>query len=312
MFFHPPVIRLSPRRLRWCTIGCALLAAAAQPMVAAAQEDSEPAEQTAVQSDAVTADNDQTAAAVDSIAVVEDFALAQPFAARFDIQLDGKPMGFGEMNLQRLPDIEGRADLQQFEVLFTSKATSGVAKLARFRGREQTSFVVQSGKVFPLLYEQNESMLFSKDVWQASFNWEDDKLSVSSTDGNWARTMQVQTVDSLSIYLLLASQALRGVDAFGLSLLKEDKIADYQWQLLPGETISNACGEFETVVYQGSWPDQDKTIWTWHAPDLHWLPVRIRKQRDADSHFQIDLSAIAWGADEQRNCGQFPASPKSG
>jgi len=244
----------------------------------------------------------QASAAID---VAENFALAQPFAARFDIQLDGKPMGYGEMTLQRLPDIDGRDDLQQFEVLFISKATSGIARLARFRGREETSFVVQDNHVFPLLYAQNESMLFSKDVWQASFNWQDDMLSVSSKDGNWDQAMQVQTVDSLSIYLLLASQAVRTVDSFELSLLKEDKIAAYQWQRLPNATVSNQCGEFDTVVYQGNWPGTDKTIWTWHAPKLHWLPVRIRKNRDEDSYFQIDLSAIAWDEDTQRNCGKL-------
>ena len=249
-----------------------------------------------------SSDSKQASAAID---VAENFALAQPFAARFDIQLDGKPMGYGEMTLQRLPDIDGRDDLQQFEVLFTSKATSGIAKLARFRGREETSFVVQDNRVYPLLYAQNESMLFSKDVWQASFNWRDNKLSVSSKDGNWDQAMQEQTVDSLSIYLLLASQAVRTVDSFALSLLKEDKIAAYQWQLLPNATVSNQCGEFDTVVYQGNWPGTDKTIWTWHAPALHWLPVRIRKNRDEDSYFQIDLNAIAWDKDTQRNCGQL-------
>jgi len=289
-----------------------VLAVVALPQVAAAQETSATlaANGSRVQSetaaDTATADDKDDAAI--SIDVVKNFALAQPFAARFDIQLDGKPMGYGEMTLQRLPDIEGRDDLQQFDVLFTSKATSGVAKLARFRGREQTSFVVQSGKVYPLLYEQNESMLFSKDVWQASFNWQDDKLSVSSTDGNWDQLMQVQTVDSLSIYLLLASQALRSVDAFQLSLLKEDKIADYQWQLLPDEIISNACGEFTTVVYEGTWPGSNKTIRTWHAPELHWLPVRIRKNRDQDSYFQIDLNAIAWDVDSQLDCGELTSA----
>ena len=292
-----------------------LVAATVLPLLAAAQENNAVAVNPQSESESVSVSGtvaDSMTAADTDIAVAENFALAQPFAARFDIQLDGKPMGYGEMTLQRLPDIPGRDDLQQFDVLFTSKATSGMARLARFRGREQTSFVVQNGKVFPLLYEQNESMLFSKDVWQASFNWQDDKLSVSSTDGNWDQAMQEQTVDSLSIYLLLASQAVRGIDSFQLALLKEDKIAAYQWELLPNETISNACGEFDTVVYAGTWPGSDKTIWTWHAPDLHWLPVRIRKQRDADSYFQIDLSAIAWNEDAQLNCGALVSTPQDG
>jgi hypothetical protein len=128
-----------------------VLAVAALPAIAAAQHPTATVDasgslaQTEAAADTATADRKVDAAG--SIDVVENFALAQPFAARFDIQLDGKPMGYGEMNLQRLPDIEGRDDLQQFDVLFTSKATSGVAKLARFRGREQTTFVVQSGKV---------------------------------------------------------------------------------------------------------------------------------------------------------------------
>lgn len=251
-----------------------------------------------------------TTTADSGIGVSSDFSLAQPFTARFDIQLDDKPMGYGEMSLRRLDAIDKRPDLQQFEVEFSSKATSGMAKLARFRSLEETAFVVQNNSVYPLTYSQNESMLFSKDVWRASFDWQLRKLSVASKDGSWDQLMDNQTVDSLSIYLLLASQAMRSAEAFQLSLLKEDKITDYQWTRLPEETISNACGEFTTVVYEGTLPGSDKTIWTWHAPALHWLPVRIRKNRDSDSYFQIDLNAIDWQEEPALSCGEQISNTK--
>jgi len=95
----------------------------------------------------------------------------QPFFAQFDVSLNGKYIGYAEMELVSTED-------DGFEVRLYSKATKGAAGFARARSRELARFSMHNGQTRSHYYEKEEKLFFDKDNWYAEFDWQQDKLNV--------------------------------------------------------------------------------------------------------------------------------------
>ncbi len=250
---------------------------------------------------------ESTAAASDSAAsaTVTGFfgkqQRVQPFVAQFDVSLNGKYIGEAQMQLLQ-------TDTDTYEVRLSSKATKGMAGFAGAKSRELARFSVENGQARSLYYEQEEKLLFDKDNWNADFDWQDHILRVDDEGDEWTQALEGSELDSLSVYLLLADAAAKRRPWLVTKIVTSKSVEGYSYQILENEQLDTACGNIETRVYQGILPDSYKKVWTWHAAETDWLPVRVRKTRKRGDILQLDLRALESVQAPEINCGVIERS----
>lgn len=255
--------------------------------------------QTAVDDAAVASTESIDAAANDEATSAQ--STLQPFLAQFDVSLNGKYIGEAAMELVQ-------TDANNFEVRLRSKATKGAAGFARARSRELARFSIENGQTRSLHYEKEEKLLFKKDNWEVDFNWQNDTMYVDEEGDKWSQMLDGDELDSLSIYLVLAESASNKRPWLVANVVNSDAIETYSYQIMDNEQLETACGPLNTRVYQGILPDSYKRVWTWHAEQIDWLPVRVRKTRKGGDLLQLDLRAIESSLSPSMNCGVIERS----
>ncbi len=262
------------------------------------------ASQTAITSAAAETETAPAAAKPSVDDVFGPQTMLQPFIAQFDVSLNGKYIGHAEMELVQ-------TDNSSFEVRLYSKATKGAAGFARARSRELARFSIEDGKTRSHYYEKEEKLLFNKDNWHADFDWQQQTLSVAEDDDDndlWSETLNGGELDSLSIYLVLADSAAKKRPWLTAKIASSKTLDGYSYQIMDDEQLSTACGQLNTRVYQGILPDSYKKVWTWHAEEIDWLPIRVRKTRKRGDILQLDLRAIESTQSPNLNCGVIERS----
>ncbi len=251
----------------------------------------------------VAASTDEaTAANLTGTDVFGPQTMLQPFIAQFDVSLNGKYIGHAEMEL-------AHTDNNSFEVRLFSKATKGAAGFARARSRELARFSIENGQTRSHYYEKEEKLIFNKSHWHADFDWQQDTLSVNGKKGDlWSKVLNGGELDSLSMYLLLADSAAKQRRWLTAKIVAAESVEGFSYQIMDNEQLDTACGQLDTRVYQGILPDSYKKVWTWHAEEIDWLPIRVRKTRKRGDILQLDLRAIESSHSPTLNCGVIKRS----
>jgi hypothetical protein len=104
------------------------------------------------------------------------------------------------------------------------------------------------------------------------------------------------TLDTFSLQLALMQNAAKGVETIVYSVVSRGKLKTYTCTNLGHETIETPLGRFEAVVLERR-PDDDEenTIrTTWHAPRLHYLPVKIENRENGEIVLSLLLEQVEW------------------
>jgi hypothetical protein len=103
------------------------------------------------------------------------------------------------------------------------------------------------------------------------------------------------TLDTFSLQLALMQNAAKGAKKINYSVISRGKLKTYTVTNLGREAIETPLGRFEAIVLQRR-PDDEKntTYTTWHAPRLHYLPVKIENRENGDVVLSLLLEEVEW------------------
>ena len=103
------------------------------------------------------------------------------------------------------------------------------------------------------------------------------------------------TMDRFSVQILLMRDLSRGMEHFEYDAIERGKIKTFRFAVAHRETLDLPSGRFEVLrVERLQEQDSDKSLTLWHAPSLHFLPVRIEQVEDG-ARTTRTLSGIEWG-----------------
>jgi hypothetical protein len=103
------------------------------------------------------------------------------------------------------------------------------------------------------------------------------------------------TLDTFSLQLALMQNAAKGTKKTNYSVISRGKLKTYTCTNLGLEAIETPLGRFEAIVLERRPSDEQATTFTtWHAPRLHYLPVKIENRENGDVVLSLLLEEVEW------------------
>jgi len=125
-----------------------------------------------------------------------------------------------------------------------------------------------------------------------TFNWKSLRVQNNVEDSKWEMDIQPGTLDKLASQLGMMAALARGETDITFRIADGGKLKGYRFTVVGEETLELPAGTFETVKVSKLRDDRQRETLIWCAPELHYLPVRIRQREKDESEYQSDLESF--------------------
>jgi len=206
--------------------------------------------------------------------------------ARYEVLRYGKKVGELMVSLERL-------DNGVWHYRSDTRATAWWVRALNMSAEEAAHFVWRDDRIMMLTYHHAQHAPANNRFFQHRTDWEAGTTEVRTEDGEKTLELVDNMVDPLSLRLQLAvdlADESRRRQTHEFTLLDRNEVKQKQYTFDGEETLELPAGCFEAVrIRRIEKPDSDKRNLSWHAPDFHWMPVRILRQEDNKDKLDIRL-----------------------
>lgn len=293
----PPVVGPSPQTMATPTPMAAPRASAPMPAASAASAVTEVAPlEVATAASATPASDGASAAGAASVAsseVVASIEVAPPAAPAFDwppsTRLDYRLEGYRDGPLQGDARVEWRRQGEQYEVMVSVRLPPW------FERRMISHGVIGPTGLMPRRYDQ-ETQVALRDLRRATVLLAPDG-EVTLANGQSAQApagVQDSASQFVQITWLFLTQAARlpvGAEV-RLPLVLPHRVGEWVYDVVAQETVFLPIGPVEALHLKPrphSGKPNEVSVEMWMAPQLQYLPVRLRLQQDANTHLELTL-----------------------
>lgn len=213
--------------------------------------------------------------------------------ATYEVLRNGRKAGEIHVSLKRRDDGIWHYDT-------TTEATAFTARVLGLSADESAHFIWRDGQVLPLTYHQVARGPSRNRFWQHRFDWDAGYSDTNNYDGDHEIELEPGVVDPLTLRLAVAARlsdpGARHQD-HAFRVLERDEVEDQHFFFQGTETLELEAGCFNTVKMQRFRREgSSRNYYSWHAAELHWLPVRIVQLRDGSK--SLDIRLIDWAMDQ--------------
>ncbi|HEX7768478.1 MAG TPA: DUF3108 domain-containing protein, partial [Dokdonella sp.] len=129
-------------------------------------------------------------------------------------------------------------------------------------------------------YDYRQEGAFRQRTRRATFDWRAGEARVSEGGEDFRYPVAAGTIDRQSVTLGLASDLLRGAQAFEYRVAVKDHVETMRYARGALETVRVPAGSYEAQLMRregepGS--DRKRVSRSWFAASLGWLPVQIEQ-----------------------------------
>lgn len=197
----------------------------------------------------------------------------RPFHAEYATLRNGEEVGRTTLDL--VDDGDGR-----WRLTSETRGTSGLARLAGIHVVETSRFRWRDGRPEALDYDYRQEGAFRQRTRRATFDWRAGEARVSEGGEDFRYPVAAGTIDRQSVTLGLASDLLRGAQAFEYRVAVKDHVETMRYARGALETVRVPAGSYEAQLMRregepGS--DRKRVSRSWFAASLGWLPVQIEQ-----------------------------------
>lgn len=207
--------------------------------------------------------------------------LDQPFTIAYKLSRWGLTLGEAQFSL---------ADLGNDCHLYRGVAIPrGLAALLVGRVYGQSRYCVVDGLIQPQRFEYIEAG-DPKDNYALDFDWRAGTVRLANGE---SRPLPRRSYDQLSLQLGIRRMIMqRGGNRpelpLALTVVEDDRIRDYRFQVVGRERLETPLGAFDTLRVERT-DHSSKKLRFWLAPGLSYMPVRIELQEDDTAAFLLTL-----------------------
>jgi hypothetical protein len=160
---------------------------------------------------------------------------------------------------------------------------------------EQSRLAQIEPKVRPLEYRYRHVGSDENRNEHYRYDWRRNLAYVNSRGEHKTLKIPDGTVDTFSLQLALIQDAGKAAKRITYSAISRGQLKTYTFTKLGRETIDIPLGEFEAIVLKRRKDDEENTTYnTWHAPELHYLPVKLVKREEGDVVLSLVLEEVEW------------------
>ncbi len=209
----------------------------------------------------------------------------QPFSLSFDINYS---IAKGEMKLSLSRSGKDRYTIESFT------RARGIAKsFAPHPITETAQFDIHRGKVRGLSYRLDDGSNEKKENISIRYDWTKQQADIQSEKGIEQKPLSEDSMDQLIMQAAAIQSIQQGKSDFSFQQIKPGRnIQLYQYSRQGEEIIAGPEGDIETIKYERSRPNSDKSTYYWYAPALGYAPVRIERFKKGKSVFKGILKTI--------------------
>lgn len=213
----------------------------------------------------------------------------QPFAAEYEVWMDGKQAGISRIELQREADGQWLHEVR-------AEGTRGLAKWADFESTQRTH-LQWDGAGLRLLSAtmRTESLVSSRDC-RVEFDWARRQLRwQGDVDREQTAPQPLQddaaTGSSLNLQLALAA-ADPALASAHFTVHERGKPSAVEYVRGSEEDIVVPLGRYRAVPMRRDRPEKRRTTIAWYAPGLPATPVRLLQREDGEDKYELRLRAL--------------------
>ena len=109
----------------------------------------------------------------------------------------------------------------------------------------------------------------------------------------WTMAIPSDTHDKLSTQVAMMQALADGKQTFAFNVADGGKLKVFRFRVAGRETVKVPAGTFSTISVIRTRDDSKRETRVWCAPQLSWLPVRIRRHEDNDAVYTSELASYS-------------------
>jgi hypothetical protein len=197
------------------------------------------------------------------------------FTAHYALSLNGFKLGESKVSLDTQADNRYRYRSHTY--------STGVAKLFRSDTvRESSQFTLHQERIRPQEYRFDHTGDKKERHALLKFDWQAHKVSNTVEGHTWEMKIPAGTLDKFVVQLAVMMDLRNGEKMLSYAIADGGKLKQYQFAVIGEETVKVPAGEFATLKLERLRKDNDRTTYFWCAPDLGYLPVKIKQIEHED------------------------------
>ena len=192
------------------------------------------------------------------------------FTASYNLHYDDLKIGIMERKFTHNKDGSGTFESN-------GKLTGLAALFRKDKITESSRWEAREGQLRPVAYSYARSGGDKEKSEKHLFNWQNNKVSSSTPDGNKEQDLKTGLLDKL-LYQLAMMEVTEPEAGLSYDLIDGTTLKTYQFEFQGEETLSTPLGKLKTVKFQRIRTKDDeskRSTILWCAPSLHYLPVRV-------------------------------------
>ena len=161
---------------------------------------------------------------------------------------------------------------------------TGLAKLFRSdQVREYSRFKLHENGIRPLEYRFDHTGSKKERHAFLNFDWESMQVANTVEGHTWEMEIPDDALDKLVVQVAVMMDLSAGKKKLTYAIADGGKLKEYHFAIVGEEDIKVPAGTFRTVKIERLRKDYDRTTHLWCAPELGYLPVRIKQIENEDN-----------------------------
>lgn len=215
----------------------------------------------------------------------EDGNLVEPFKASYRVDRAGISVGEAELQLEY-------QNTDHYRMRSSLRLSGLVSLFFADSVDEEVHGELIGGSPRPLTYRSQRSGDKARTV-SLGFEWARAEVAATKNGEETILALKPDTVDPLSLHLLVLLDLRTGSGAAEYSVISSDRLKSYRMRRLGSARMKTAMGEFETLIVSRQRQDSKKVTTYWHAPELGYLPVQISEANDGEEIARLTIKTLA-------------------
>lgn len=201
----------------------------------------------------------------------------EPFSAKYVALRNGSKVGFAELELNKLKD-------NQYKLRFYSDAS---LFLIYDKREEVSQFKFENKQLTPISYAFSKKATFKDSQLAITFDSDQNIARIEGKDDlPWQGELDNQ------LYRLAAQKMLsQGKSKFEFDLINyRGQKKHYAFEVEATETLELPFGKLEAVKIKTIRQNKKRVTYSWFAPELNYLMVRLQQFKEGSEQGDIQLS----------------------
>lgn len=180
-----------------------------------------------------------------------------------------------------------RSDDGTYRYLSEASVTGLIALFRDDRIVEESRGRINGRTIMPDYYKYSRTgSKKARDV-SVHFNWDSNRVTNQVNGDAWQMEVEPGILDKLLYQYIIMRDLKEDKSSLTYTVADGGKVKIYHFESLGKEVINTPLGKMETIKLSRRKSDSKRELILWCAPDLHYLPVKVKDLEEDNNYIAI-------------------------